>query len=729
MIKEYIFHLKKLFYIILFGSLVWIISFTLFPENQIIKVSIGDASPSTFTAPKYIEIVDEAETEKNRTIAAESVSPIYSIDTELNDSAINGITEMFLTVIEARKDEKLIVTEDTIVEEESEPEVEVIDNSKIIQIAKITESVLFSTISTSTIEVLVEISNYDLNNKSNYLAQLELEAKKQADEILSDGVNNENLNQLRQTLVSNPPYLDLSSELYVLIPENRIRSAVAEIIAENLVANQKLERDLWEEQKTKFADAVDPVIVKFFEGDLVISEGEVISSVQYKALDRFGYLSGESRTIQTAAIPIISSIFILIYFLFWRFKDSVWFNDKEFLLLLTLILISSLFLRGTSYFSQSFEINYLKYAVPISFVGVISATLLNLRATLVLALSSSLLALAGGGSIGLVALAGILTILPSVFISEDVDRRVLRERIIYISLTQPLIAFGVYFFLREDFQLIEILVSSLIGGLFANLAAFSIINYIETIFGITTNFRLSELADRNHPGLRYLEENALGTFNHSLVVGTLADRAAHLIGANSQLARAMAYFHDLGKTENPTMYIENQFGSTNPHDNLSAKDSADIIRSHVTDGIKLAKKFKIPEIVYKGIIEHHGDSVMRYFYEKEKILDPNVEKNDFRHLGKKPTTKETTILMFADSLEGACRARFMNEDADEEKIREVVNEIFNEKISDGQLNRSPITFNELDLIKNSFQKSLEGLYHQRVMYPEITDESEIIEEE
>ena len=255
MIKEYIFHLKKLFYIVLFGSLVWIISFTLFPENQIIKVSIGDNSPSTFTAPKYIEIIDEEETEKNRTIASESVSPIYSIDTDLNDSVINGITEMFLTVIEARKDEKLIITEDTIVEEESEQEVEVIDNPKIEQIANITESVLFSTISTSTVEVLVEISNYDLNNKSTYLAQVELEAKKQAEEILSDGINNENLNQLRQTLVSNPPYLDLSSELYVLVPENRIRSAVAEIIAENLVANQKLERALWEEQKTKLAEA------------------------------------------------------------------------------------------------------------------------------------------------------------------------------------------------------------------------------------------------------------------------------------------------------------------------------------------------------------------------------------------------------------------------------------------------------------------------------------------
>ena len=729
MIKEYIFHFKKLTYVVIFGSLVWFISFTLFPENQIIKISIGDRSPTTFTAPKYIEIIDDDETKINTEIAIQSVSPIYSIDNDLNNAAINGVTEMFLTVIESRTDEKLIITEDTIVEEESEPEVEVIENSKIKQIARITESVLFSTISTSTIEVLVEISNYDLNNKTNYLSQLELETKTQANEILLAGVSNESLNQLRQTLVSNPPYLDLSSELYVLIPENRIRSAVAEIIAENLLANERLEEELWEEQKEKIAESVEPVIVKYFEGDLVINEGEQISSVQYKALDRFGYLSGESRNIQTAAIPIIFSIFILIYFLFWRFKDSIWFNDKEFLLLLTLILVASLFLRGTSYFSQSFEIDYLKYAVPISFVGVISATLLNLRATLVLSLSSALLALAGGGNIGLVALAGVLSVVPAVFISEDVDRRLLRERIIYISLTQPLIAFGVYFFLREDFQLIEILVSALLGGLFANLAAFSIINYIEAIFGLTTNFRLSELADRNHPGLRYLEENALGTFNHSLVVGTLADRAAHKIGANSQLSRAMAYFHDLGKTENPSMYIENQFGSRNPHENLAPRESVEIIRKHVTDGITLAKKFKIPEIVYRGILEHHGDGVMRYFYEMEKNINPNVEKNEFRHLGNKPTTKETTILMFADSLEGACRARFLNEDADEEKIREVVEEIFNEKISDNQLDESPITFEDLSSIKESFQKSLEGLYHQRVMYPDITQDVEELEEE
>ena len=722
--RDYISFGKKLIYIILFGGLVWFISFSIFPENQVIKISVGEESPTTFLAPKYIEIIDEDQTNINIQQAVDSVNPIYSINTDLNQTVLNGITNMFLTVIESRTDEVLIASDQEAVGENTEPTVEIVNLNKIQQIERIASSLLFSTISTANIEVLVEISNYDLQNKSSYLSQLELEAKSLASEILLIGINNDNLNQTRQNLVSNPPYLDLSSDLFALIPESRLKSSVAELIAENLIVNQKLEQELWDEQKDKVASSVEPVIIKYFEEDIVVSEGEKINIVQYDALDNFGYLSGESRSIQTAAIPIIFSVFVLIYFLLWRFKDSMWNNDNEFLLLLSLILVSSIFLRGISYFSQSFDLNYLKYAVPISFVGVVSAVLLNLRATLILSLSSSLLALAGGGNIGLVAMGAVLTVVPSIFLSEDIDRITLRERIIYITLSQPIVAFGIFFFLRENFSFIEILVSSLMGGLVGNLAAFSLINYIELAFRLTTNFRLSEIADRNHPGLRYLEEKALGTFNHSLVVGTLADRAANLIGANSQLVRAMAYFHDLGKTENPTMFVENQFGSSNPHDNLTTDNSVQIIRSHVPDGVRLAKKFKIPEAVYTGIIEHHGDSVMRYFYEKEKQMNPDVLKDDFRHLGQKPSSKETVILMFADSLEAACRARFQYEDADDKKIANLVNEIFNEKINDGQLLDAPITFQDLEKIKQSFQASLEGLYHQRVLYPEFTDDEE-----
>ena len=719
--NKYLLHLKKITYILLFSSAVWFISFTIFPENQVIKLEVGDNSPTTFSAPRYLTVIDEDKTNSLKDEAINNVAPVYSIDTSVATDVIDGITEMFLTVIKSRTEEILEQSDDEELEQ-SEPNLVIIELTKSEQIQNIRSSLLFSTISTSAIEVLVEISNTDKNNETNFLTQIEFEAKKRANEFLSKGVSNENLNQQRQSIVSNPPTLNLPSELYAIVPEARISSTVGEIIAENLIANQKLEEELWNEQKDKAAEAIENVTIQFFKDEVIVSEGEIINEVIFQALNELGFLSGESRTVQTAAIPIIFAVFLVLYILLWRLRDSIWANDNELLLMLTLILISSIFLRGVSYFSQLSDLEFIQYSLPISFVGILSVTLLNLRATLILSLSSSLLALAGGGSVGLVALGALGTIVPAIFLSEETDRSLLRERIVYISLTQPLLAFGVYFFLRDDGNLTQILIFSFLIALVANLAAFSLTSYIESIFRLTSGFKLSELADRNHPALRHLEEKALGTFNHSLVVGTLADRAANKIGANSQLARAMAYYHDLGKTMNPTMFVENQIGYTNPHDRLLPSESANIIKNHVVDGVKLAKKFKIPEIVYQGIIEHHGTAVLRYFYEKEKLVNPNVSKEEFRHLGQKPTSKESAILMLADSLEAACRAIFMNEDADEKKISNVIEEIFNEKISDGQLSNAPITFKELDTIKESFQVSLEGLYHQRVLYPEITEE-------
>ena len=719
--NKYTEHVKKVLYLMVFATGVWFISFTVFPENQIIEIDIGDESPASFYSPRYISVVDELKTQNLIDNALNNVPPVYSIDSEVNSTVIDGITDMFLTVIKARTEETLIQDDENDINE-TNPVVEIVQLNKIEQIEKIQTSLLFSTISTSTIEVLVEVSNYDIKNGNNYLTQLEIEAKLQANKLLTSGISNDSLNQIRQNIVSTPPNLNLQSEIYAIIPEARVGSAVAELIAENLIANQKLEEELWNIQKQKAIESVQVVEVQFFKDELIVQEGQIITNVIFEALNELGYLSGQSRTVQTAAIPIIVSVFVVLYVLLWRLKDSIWKNDNELLLILTLIFMSSLSLRGVSYFSQLSDFKFIQYGLPISFIGIISMTLLNLRATLILSLSSSLLALAGGGNIGLVALGALGTIIPAIFISEETDRKLLRERIIYISLSQPLLAFGVYFYLRQEANLTQILLVAFFSSLITNLFAFSLISYIENIFRITSNLKLSELSDRNHPALRFLEDNALGTFNHSLVVGTLADRAAIKIGANSQLARAMAYYHDLGKTANPLMFVENQIGYSTPHEHLNPLESAEIIKSHVTEGIKLAKRFKLPEIVYKGIEEHHGDSVIRFFYEKAKEQGIQVNKNEYRHLGVKPTTRESAILMFADSLEAACRAIFMKEDANENKIRNIIEQIFNEKISDGQLQNSPLTFKEITLIKDSFQKSLEGLYHQRVLYPESTEE-------
>ena len=278
----YIKPFRKIFYIILFSSAVWFISFSIFPENQVIKIEVGDVSPVSFSAPRFLSVVDEQETQKLKEDARNNVAPVYSIDTKINVSVIDGITEMFLTIIKARTEE-VLVTDNETNPENPQSIVETQELSKVEQIEKVQSSLLFSTISTSAVEVLVEISNFDILNSSNFLTQIEFEAKSQADILLINGINNENLNQIRQTIVQTPPNLNLPSELYVLVPEARVRSMVGEIIAENLIANQKLEDELWNEQKNKVSDAVEVVTVQFFKDEIIVNEGEVIDDVLYKA--------------------------------------------------------------------------------------------------------------------------------------------------------------------------------------------------------------------------------------------------------------------------------------------------------------------------------------------------------------------------------------------------------------------------------------------------------------
>ncbi len=721
-------HLVKISITSLFVAAVWFVSFAIFPENQVVKLDIGDPSPRTFIAPKYIEVEDMDATQEKKEIAENSVEPIFITDDNSTLLVIDGIADMFLEVLEVRTVEESTSEEGDIESGDDGSEVVIITLSVGEQIKLLQNSINFSNISINTIEALVTVSNLDLENKTSFIAELEAESRKQVLAIMSVGIGEVELNDTRRAIIKNPAQLSLPSEIYLQISQARLESAVAEIISENLVSNKKLDQTAWDQAKAQASSMVDSVFVKFFEDEIVVNQGEKVSNVEYQALANFGYLSGASRTIQNAAVPIFIAVFLMIYGIFWRFNDSIWKFNNEYLLLLTLILFSSVVLRGTSYFSQQYEIEFLIYAVPISFVGVVSSALLSLRATLVIAFASSFLALAGGGNLGLVAMGGLGCIQPAIFLSENVDRRELKQKIIYISLLQPVIAYGVAYFLKEDGSLLRLALYALVGGIMANLAAFSSITYIETGFRLTTNFRLSELADRNHPALRYLEEKALGTFNHSLVVGTLADRACTKIEANSQLARAMAYFHDLGKTVNPSMFVENQFSFQNPHDKLSPLDSVNIIRDHVPEGIEIAKKYRIPEVVSNGILEHHGNAVMRFFYEKEKQYNDNVDKKLFRHLGRKPTTKESAVVMLADSIEGSSRARFTKEDATPTKISELIEEIFNEKINDNQLTSSPLTLQEIQIIKDSFQESIEGLYHQRVLYPEITDSTSSEEE-
>lgn len=233
-------------------------------------------------------------------------------------------------------------------------------------------------------------------------------------------------------------------------------------------------------------------------------------------------------------------------------------------------------------------------------------------------------------------------------------------------------------------------------------------------FGVATRIQLMELAQMTHPLLRELQEKAPGTFHHSVIVGNLAERAADLTGADSLLTRVGAYFHDIGKVAKPAYYIENQMGGENPHDRLDPDSSAKMVSEHVRAGLSLTARYRIPARVRAFIPEHHGTRLVTYFYRKAALVDPTVDAESFRYPGPKPQSKETAIIMLADSVEAVVRA---SKDRSHEKIDQLVEGVINERVQEGQLDESDLTLRDLKTIGQSFKATLRGIYHPRIEYP------------
>ena len=410
----------------------------------------------------------------------------------------------------------------------------------------------------------------------------------------------------------------------------------------------------------------------------------------------------------------------LLGFYLARFRPEFWSRPRMVALLGIMIVLGAASVRATVALQ---DISW--YVIPAVAFGFVTAVLFDQRIAILMALAVGVLTAVGTLDTGVTVYASLAAMAPIPFVSAVSTRGTFRNAVIFSSLVAAAIAAATSWFFhipapeQTVVEFVGISVAFAFGvSVLSSLVGLAALQFFEAAFDITTALSLLDLTDRNHKALQMLQEKAFGTFNHSLMVGTLADAAARSIGANNLLARAMAYYHDLGKTENPTYFIENQFGIPNPHDQLTPEESAGVLRNHVTDGVALARTYKIPTDVTEGIVSHHGDGVMRYFYEKARTdHGEDVDINDFRHVGHKPRTKETAIVMLSDSLEAACRAEFQNHEPSPEAIEKIVNKIVDEKFEDGQLSESPLTFAELTRIRKAFLDSLVGHYHQRIAYP------------
>jgi putative nucleotidyltransferase with HDIG domain len=250
------------------------------------------------------------------------------------------------------------------------------------------------------------------------------------------------------------------------------------------------------------------------------------------------------------------------------------------------------------------------------------------------------------------------------------------------------------------------------AGGFAAVAAF---------LGITTRVQLLELSQLNAPLLRRLQDEAPGTFHHSIIVGNLAERAADLIGADALLVRVGCYYHDIGKALQPGFYIENQLSGENPHDSMEPRDSARVIRQHVRAGLELARRQGLPASVQAFIPEHHGTRLIAYFYRVASQTDPNVDQSAFRYPGPRPQSRETAVVMLADSTEAMVRA---SADRSPERIDLLVEEVIAERLAEGELDDCDLTLRDIRTIAESFKQTLRGVYHPRIAYPEATEQEQ-----
>lgn len=504
--------------------------------------------------------------------------------------------------------------------------------------------------------------------------------------------------------------------------KNSIRiNEPAESEIENLDA---FERDLinyflipnyiYDEAKTKntINEKVSQINDQYIEikaGTLIAKTGEILTERKIDILDKLGIYNYKMSIfiiiLNIIFLLVISSIFNVVTTRFYS-KDVL--EKKKYKAVMLLMIVTLLVFRIVP--------DSMIYLVPIDTMLLLLMFIVRPRFSIFLTmmLISYLLPITDY-DLKYFTIQSI-AILATGFLSKNIGTR---SSVIAIGIQLAILKILLYlilsfFSMEESFGMALNTIKLFVSGLFSGMFAIALLPYFERTFNILTVFRLIELADLSQPLLRKLSIEAPGTFQHSMMVATLSENAVIEIGGDPIFTRVACYYHDIGKTKRPQYYVENQTDGKNLHNNISPFMSKMIILAHTKEGAEMGKKYKIPKEIRDIMFEHQGTTLLAYFYNKAKEIDPNVQEEEFRYSGPRPQTKESAVILLADSIEAAVRSLDVK---DPIKVEEMVRRIVNAKIADNQLSDANITFKEIEIIINSFLKTFGAIYHERIKYP------------
>jgi putative nucleotidyltransferase with HDIG domain len=515
-----------------------------------------------------------------------------------------------------------------------------------------------------------------------------------------------------QRVKENLDKLPLSSDL---------RMALKNLAELALHPNMVFDPDATQKAREQAQASVEPVWRTITVGELIARKGELVTEEHLEKLRALGY-----NFSALLGVTILALLLTVTAVLFTRSVMPSILSDSPRLTLLALIWAFGLLFVRFLHRSLSPEISFVTIATAAMMTTVLFSPLISIFTTAVFALATTLgmtmdWQALPTGALRLFLSSAALGVAAS-FLSADVRTRMhlvqtgalLGILAFVFPLILGLVTGETLLISLDEFQ--RLLLWALLTGSIPPALTLVGVSALERLFKITTVFTLTELANPNFPLLRELAEKAPGTFQSSLMVARLAQEAAKRIGANELLVWVGGLYHDIGKLKRPHYFVENQpLGTQNPHDSLSPKMSANVLRLHVDEGVEIAQKYRLPEPIVNVIREHHGTSVMAYFHAKARERkDMVLVEDEYRYRGPKPQSKESAIIMLADSVEAAVRAR-PNPTLDE--IAQVIDEVVKEKVDDGQLEEAPINFRDLTEIKRAFLDTFKSIYHQRVEYP------------
>ncbi|MCA1058011.1 HD family phosphohydrolase [Rossellomorea aquimaris] len=679
-------------------------------KPKTLDINLYEDAPTTIRAPK--KFVDEEATAKKKEEAKAEVANVYTSKQGAIDNSVSLLHSLMESVIEVKAESKqLPVGEDNL---KPAPSPDIDEQLKLLK-AKLPEDKnnVTNSLSDDVLKTLLAASEDDLS-------RVETIVTTQMKIIMENGVKEEELNEAK---------LNLEQRITNYSFKGDLSTAAVKLGKVALEPTLLYDAEKTDELK-KLAEA-NVEKVEIIEGGVIVEDGELITPKKYSILKSLGMVENTFSFRPYIGLTLFVLVVISSLYYFFYTLEVTEERKQNYLILTSIVFVISLLIMKIVGLIEQLEINDIAFILPAAFTGMILRILLNERIAMMMvfilsACSSIVFHQQFSGSIDIeiaiyTLFSGVSGIL--FLVSRNQRSNILRAGI-YVSFVNILIL-GFLILLSgtsySNTEYVYYLVFALVSGISSSILTIGFLPFFEAGFGILSSMRLVELSSPTQPLLKKLLTDAPGTYHHSVMVANLAEAACESIGANGLLARVGCYYHDVGKSKRPHFFIENQLNMENPHDRVSPETSRDVIISHASDGAEMLRKHKLPKEIVDIAEQHHGTTLLKFFYYKAKEQGKDVKEEDYRYPGPKPKTREAAVISIADSVEAAVRSKKSPTQAE---IQQLVHSIVQDRLQDGQFNECDISMKQLETVKRSLCETLNGIFHPRIEYPELQAKGE-----